>query len=303
MNLPKKPDYSRNQSWASKPEKLLYPVDVFYVYPTIYAEANPINMDIINRPDLQAKAKGLTISQAGVYSNSANLFAPYYRQVSFKALDPNIDMYSNEYFKIGADDIFRAFEYYLNYLNTDRPFILASHSQGTMTVISLMRKKFNNSELQKRLIAAYLIGYSLTKDEFDTYPWLKPANGADDIGVIISYNTQTPFAKNSPVLKEKAYCINPLNWKTDETPAAKEQNLGALFFNDFKGTLIKEEKSYVGAKINLATGALECLPSNYNDLKIGNFPEGVLHKFDYAFWYRNLQENVTDRINTYINKH
>jgi hypothetical protein len=35
-------------------------------------------------------------------------------------------------------------------------------------------------------------------------------------------------------------------------------------------------------------------------LDIGNFPPGVYHKFDYAFWYRNLQKNVAERIKAYL---
>ena len=294
------PDYSQDKAWANKPDFLSHHVDVFYIYPTIYAEAEPLNMDIMNRVDLQNKAKGLTISQAGVYSESANLYAPHYRQISFKALNPHIDMFQNEYFKIGAGDIELAFDYYLKYMNTDRPFILASHSQGTLTAIELMRKKFNDKTLQKRLIAAYLIGYSLTSDDFEKYPWIKPAQKSDDTGVIISFNTQTDFAKGSPVLKKNAYCINPLNWKTDETPASPKENSGAVFFNDFTGEFIREKPNYTGAKINLKTGALECMPPDYKSLKIGHFPDGVLHKFDYSFWYRNLQKNVAERIKAYM---
>ena len=83
-----KPDYSHQESWAGRPDLISHPVDVFYVYPTIYSEEDPLNMDIMKRPDLQSRVQGLLIAQAGVYSKSANLFAPYYRQTSFVALNP-----------------------------------------------------------------------------------------------------------------------------------------------------------------------------------------------------------------------
>ena len=39
------------------------------------------------------------------------------------------------------------------------------------------------------------------------------------------------------------------------------------------------------------------------DLDVGPyFPKDVYHMFDYAFWYRNLQQNVGDRINAYLQK-
>jgi hypothetical protein len=297
-----KPDYSQQQSWARRPDLTPHPVDVFYIYPTIYSEKKPLNMNIMQRPDLQAKVQGLLVAQAGVYSKSANLFAPYYRQTSFAALNPDEDMYQNKYFRVGAQDVAAAFDYYLEYLDQGRPFILASHSQGSLVMIDLIRKKLGDPELQKKLVAAYLIGYSVLPADFREYPWMKPATSADDTGVIISYNTQAPGATGSPVLVEKAFCINPLNWKTDDTPAGPEMNKGAVFFDDFTGTLKKEVPHYTGAIINTETGALETMPPDYDSLNLGHFPEGVLHKFDYAFWYRNLQDNVARRISNYLSE-
>ena len=100
-----KPDYSQQESWAGRPGRISHPVDVFYIYPTIHSEAAPLNMDIMKRPDLQSKVQGLLIAQAGVYSNAANLFAPYYRQTSFVALNPEEDMFKNKHFRIGANDV------------------------------------------------------------------------------------------------------------------------------------------------------------------------------------------------------
>lgn len=299
---PEQPDYSQKDSWARITENTTHPVDIFYVFPTIYSEEYPLNMDIMNRPDLQSKAQGLMVAQAGVYSESANLFAPYYRQTSFVALNPDENMYTNKYFRIGADDVAAAFDYYLKHFNQGRPFILASHSQGSLVMIDLIRKKLSDPELLEKLVAAYLIGYSVMPEDFKKYPWMKPATGANDTGVIISYNTQAPGATGSPVLVKGAFCINPLNWKTDGTPAGKELNKGAVFFDDFTGTLKKEVPHYTGAKINTKTGALETMPPDYDNLELGHFPEGVLHKFDYAFWYRNLQDNVAQRINNYLSK-
>jgi len=293
------PDYAKKESWARRPDEIAQPVDVFYVYPTIYSEEDPLNMDIMNRPDLRAKADGLMTAQAGVYSSSANLFAPHYRQTSFVELDPNEDMYANECFRVGADDVARAFDYYVEHLNGGRPLILASHSQGSLVTIDLMRNRFSDPKLRERLVAAYLIGYSLLPEDFEKHPWMKPATGADDTGVIVSYNTQAPGATGSPVLIEGAFCINPLNWRTDDTPAGKEENLGAVFFDDFTGTLKKEVPHYAGARVNPATGALETTPPDYASLDIGHFPPGVLHKFDYAFWYRNLEANVKQRIEAF----
>lgn len=292
------PDYRREDAWASRPVQPDKAVDVFYVYPTIYPEASPRNMDVFDK-GLRADVQGLLKAQAGVYSPSANLFAPYYRQVTFACLDPSQDMTLNSYFRIGADDVHRAFDYYLNFLNRGRPFILAAHSQGSVVLLDLLRSRFRDPALQKRLVAAYLIGYSVTAEDLKAYPWIRPAKGEADTGVVVSWNTQAPGATGSPVLMPGAICINPLNWKTDNTPADKSLNLGAVFFDDFTGKVLREVPQYAGAQVDPASGALVTTPPE-EVTQLGHFPPGVLHKFDYAFWYRNLERNVRTRVEAYL---
>lgn len=298
--IPACPDYTKAETWASRPANPEKPVDVFYVYPTIYPEEWPRNMDVFNT-QLRADVQGLLRAQAGVYSPAANLYAPYYRQVSFALLDPTQDMTLNAYFRIGADDVHRAFNYYLNHLNQGRPFILAAHSQGAVVVLDLLKSRFKDKKLQEQLVAAYAIGFSVTDKDLEECPWLKPAQKEDDVGVIISWNTQAPGATGSPVLQPGAICINPLNWTTEETPADKSLNLGAVFFDDFKGMVKREVPHYTGARVDTETGALVTSPPE--ELEIGHFPPGVLHKFDYAFWFRNLEKNVKDRVAAYLRQH
>ena len=45
-------------------------------------------------------------------------------------------------------------------------------------------------EYLERMVAAYVVGYSITEDFLKANPHLKFAEGADDTGVIISYNTE-----------------------------------------------------------------------------------------------------------------
>ena len=305
-------NYSDPYNWVSLPSSIEKDVDVFYVYPTIYSGTNPQNMDISDL-SLRENARGLLVAQAGVYSANANLFAPFYRQQtaalqSMVAGNDGKDAYQDPVFQVGAEDVERAFDFYLKHLNPDRPFILASHSQGTMTLINLMRKRFMNPALQKRLVAAYLIGYSITKDDLEKYPWMMLAQGEDDTGVIITFNTEVVDAGPSPVLLPGAVAINPLNWKIDGTPADRDANLGAKFFNDATGELIEEIPNFAAAHLDTQKGVLiitnmKTPESEKIDLvHMGRWSEGVFHRFDYAFWYNNLQQNVSDRINSYFSK-
>ncbi len=305
-------NYANSNNWVSLPSAIDKKVDVFYVYPTIYVGKDPQNMDISDS-SLRAKAQRLLVSQAGVYSMHANLFAPFYRQQSaaLQSMDAGNggnDAFKDSVFQIGAKDIERAFDYYLEQFNPDRPFILAGHSQGTMALINLMRKRFEDTVLQKRLVAAYLIGYSITKVDLEKYPWMKLAETYNDNGVIITFNTQGADAGSSPVLLPGAVCINPINWKTDSTHAHRNSNLGAKFFDETTGELLKEIPDFAAAHIDIQKGALIVTDMNISEsekselLNMGRWPKRVYHKYDYAFWYNNLQQNVSDRIDSYFSE-
>ena len=60
--------------------------------------------------------------------------------------------------------------------------------------------------------------------------------------------------------------------------------------------------NYCGAQIDLATGALTTTIPEGENLEIGPYTPGVYHRFDYSFWYRNLQQNIKDRIEAFFNE-
>lgn len=293
-------NYANTENWVSQPA-VDRAVDVFYVYPTV--SSNLTGAMDINDADERALAQGIFMAQASVFNPSANVFAPYYRQMS-----TNVDMSGGglatdtKEFKQGALDVQSAFNYYLNNLNPDRPFILAGHSQGTMALIELVKNRFgDDAELRDRLVAAYLIGYTVT-DEDLAAAGLTAAQQSDDVGVVVTYNSQSVTSSGGPMLMEGAHCINPLNWKTDATPADSAENLGAVFFNDETGEMLREENHYCGAQIDPETGALTTTIPEGEDLDIGPYSEGVYHRFDYSFWYRNLEQNVATRIEAFMEK-
>ncbi len=75
-DIPACPDYRKDVSWASRPANPDKPVDVFYVYPTIYPKKTPKNMDVFN-DELRSDVQGLLKAQAGAFSDSANLLAHF----------------------------------------------------------------------------------------------------------------------------------------------------------------------------------------------------------------------------------
>ncbi|MFA8450115.1 MAG: DUF3089 domain-containing protein [Bacteroidales bacterium] len=306
-------EYAVSDNWIENPAlnvKCLNPqasdefkfADVFYVYPTV-SDNDSFNMDIENK-DERALAMGVFKSQASVFAPSAQIYAPYYRQMT-KALELNDDEdpLQNLYFKYGERDVINAFKHYMENYNEGRPFIIAGHSQGTMTLIGLIKDDyFKHPNVRNLFVSAYLIGYTITDNDLKIAK-LGAAKGETDLKSIISYNTQwTKADQHGDMLIPPANCINPLNWRTDNIEAPKEMNLGSRFYDDETGEFKVEIKHLCNAKIVTKRDEFEgALSTNlnvddYSFLTDEPFGHGIYHRYDYALWYRNLQENARKRI-------
>lgn len=301
--LPARPDYSQRISWARLPENISKPVDVFYVYPTVFRGKHGVeNMDVSN-PALRRLAQVQVGINEGVFADTANVFAPHYRQASIDIL--NLPQEAQlPYLQTAYQDVLLAFDYYLAHYNKGRPFILAGFSQGSMALLDLMKNRFAQEELQKRLVAAYLIGCSVTGSDAAHYPWLKPAKGETDTGVIISYNTQLPGSGYSYVLRPGAVSINPVNWRTDRRMAQKKEHKGAVIFDIRTGEKKEEIPHFSAVYIEKDTRALvvNADPKIYSANQ-SLFPQGVLHMYDYMFFYNNLKENAAKRAAAWAEEH
>ncbi len=168
-------------------------------------------------------------------------------------------------------------------------------------VLRLLEEFFDDPAYQERLIAAYCIGWRVTGDDLASFPWLKMATCADDTGTIICFNSEAVGVADSLLVPSgtKTYGINPLNWKTDATPATAAENLGACF-TDYSGAVTKEIPHLTGAYLDAQRGTLkvpDIAPADYSN---SLFPDGVYHLYDYQFFYRNLQANVALRVQTYL---
>lgn len=295
-------DYSKTSSWLQTSAGVK-PVDCFYIYPTVTMKPENGNQNIsLNNEEHRKGADYCMAAQAGVYAESCNLFVPYYRQM-------NMETYSlpekqlKEAADIAYEDVKAAFEYFLANLNNDRPFIIAGHSQGSIMTSMLLADVMKDETLQKRMIAAYALGWPITQDYMESNPHLKFASGPDDTGVIISFNTcsEKLVGKN---LLSGGICINPINWKTDETPASSVENLGSVFFDEY--TYEKtEEENYADATIDLKRGTVICSTITDNNkyaISQPRFGDEIYHMTEYGFYYKNLQQNVENRIEYYFKR-
>jgi len=289
-------DYSKAENWAYYAEKPSHSVDVFFIAPTSGQDSS-YNMQM-NDEGYKASFVGATAMEKGIYDGDADFYAPFYRQVSLECYGLD-EAEREQYLEKAYADVDRAFNYYIKKINNGRPYIIAGFSQGgDMTKRLLMR----NKNIDDRMIAAYAIGWNFTEDEIAKYPNIKMAEGEDDTGVVVSFCSEAPeYNGKSIIAPDGTVGINPLNWKTDSTPALKSENHGACFTN-YSGVILLEENELCGAYLDDKRGTLkvtDVTPEQY-PAGLSFLEEGNYHLYDYQFFYRNLQENVKTRIEAYF---
>ena len=116
----------------------------------------------------------------------------------------------------------------LNRMAFDSVLPRNSESRAIAMSIRLLKDCFAEEEVNELLVACYAIGWSVSEEDLEQYPHLRFASGEDDTGVIISFNSEAESVTDSLMIPEgtKTFAINPLNGKTDSTPADKSLNLG-----------------------------------------------------------------------------
>ncbi|MBQ7608845.1 MAG: DUF3089 domain-containing protein [Desulfovibrionaceae bacterium] len=306
------PDYSKKECWYQFPN-VTKDVDTIYIYATEYIqgsfEKGAPEYATLDNAEMRKGVEVEYKDHASAFENSTNVFVPYYRQCGLRYV-------GEVYKKTGSvdatltgmpyDDITAALDYYFQNCNNGRPFIIAGHSQGSSIVLRLLRIYFKeHPEYYKRMVAAYPIGYSVTKDYLAANPHLKFATGESDTGVIVSWNTEGPRnvetnANNFVVLPD-TMSINPLNWNLDETYAPASLNLGSIIESG------KPEIGDIGAdaQINLARGVVVThakvvpMPEDIARISAEFFGPDGRHAFDYMYYYNNIKDNAAKRIAAY----
>ncbi len=304
------PDYSLSKYWLSLPASTDKKADIFYVYPTAWSKLKKSESDICDI-DNQLMLEGSKITfnaQATAFETTGNIYSPYYRQADISCFtDLSIEGRDSVVGGIPASDVISAFDYYIKNYNKGRPFILAGHSQGSNVLLFLLSKYMkDNPKVYERMIAAYVIGYSVTKDYLAKNPHLKFAENSDDTGVIVSYNTEAPgVTGKNIVLLPGTIAINPINWSREENPASADENLGSLIIDDVWNVKERNVKNFADARVDKNRGAVICSTADAEKLAPANetFPRGVYHSYDYPFYYYNLRENAERRTEAYFRKH
>lgn len=303
---PPAPDYSDTSNWCSLPNKVdpsdLVPkgehlknrqadaqVDVFFVHPTTFLEGPQWNADLSNT-DLNDMTDRLPIKyQSTVFNGSGRIYAPRYRQAHIRAFY-NYNDGGKEALEIAYQDVKRAFQYYLDHYNDGRPFIIASHSQGTFHAERLIRELIDGTPLQDQMVAAYLVGMPIKDTTFQHIP---VCDNPGETGCFVSWGTYAEgyYPPDYDQWIKGAIIVNPVSWQTDTTWVNHKNNLG------FVGRNFKVRKHVWDTKVHASM------------LWVGkpHMPLGKLlardnfHIADYNLFWVDVRKNVALRVQNYLN--
>lgn len=293
-------DYTLAENWYNRPSDCPHEIDVFYLYPT---SANPACTEIIAPVDeyMKTNVKNNYLKGPVGMEDFANVFAPYYRQVSGAGIltcaTPE-DLTALDRANEPWADVKAALDEFFTKYNSGRPFILASHSQGTsMMKIVLSEYMVEHPDYYKRMIASYNLGFRFNKEWVEANSHLKMASGETDTGVIITFEVEGP--NNDPCfpILGGTLSINPLNWRTDDTKAGVEQNLGSVEVADGVQTPVPGKAD---ATIDLVRGSIVVTTSTEYLPEAFGFGRRSFHLDDWALFYENVRQNAKKRTAAFL---
>jgi hypothetical protein len=107
------------------------------------------------------------------------------------------------------------------------------------------------------------------------------------------------IGKYSMVVPEGSVAINPLNWRTDETPAGVEENLGSIVDGEIVVPGIAD------ARLDAARGSVIITSVDPEVFAMPRETEPLFgpesyHGWDFEFFYMNIRENAALRLERFI---
>lgn len=325
------PDYGDDKNWASlpwtqdladltpegvAPREEDFGVDVFFIHPTGFLKGVAWNYHMDAGSNSEENTKWMMANQASAYNGCCEVYAPRYRQAnifSYMAEDRSI---SEEALAFAFADVERAFDHFIDEYSRGRPFIIASHSQGTHHAFELLKSRISGSELRERMIAAYIIGGGTSHEDLAELPDLEPCDAPDDLHCVIHFATYGDGGSSDDEwMEEKTQvCTNPLSWRNEGPRTEASLHKGAVstsgdFTIEFWGKDEAKDIDFgpLGAPIPGHTWA-ECIDG---DLIIADqsdtaFGAGAImggknyHGLDYPMFHMDIRENAILRSHAYL---
>ena len=236
------PDHAVASSWAAWPGREDFSdyapqglvlrnadqtVDVFFVHPTGYMNGADWNSPMNPDSRTEENTNWMMANQASAFNGVGRVYAPRYRQASFFRYISASDDVVRKTMDLAYGDVLRAFEHFLANENRGRPFIIASHSQGSQHAFRLLRERIDGTPLASQMVVAYVPGTDITNGKVAELKSIKVCDSPEQTGCLVHWATMgeggTPPSGISDLV-----CVNPLTWKRDGSRAAPEAHKGGV---------------------------------------------------------------------------
>jgi len=277
---------------------------VFFIHPTSYIGRDHWNA-ALNDAETNARAAIFLRGQASAFNAAGEIWAPRYRQATFGAFLTSVAD-ANRALDLAYGDVEAAFAAFVKQIDPKRPIILAGHSQGALHLTRLLREQVAGKPIAKRIVAAYVVGWPVSKANDLAALGLPACTRADQARCLLSWQSfaepadpqqitdlydQTRGFDGRPRKGSAMVCTNPLTGTADAAaPAAA--NLGTL---------------YPSADLGTATIAAGKVPARCADrgfLLIGAPPEvggyvlpgNNYHVYDYSLFWANVRADAGRRL-------
>ena len=279
---------------------------IFFVHPTSFLDRSHWNAPLDNR-EANDRAALFLRAQASAFNDVGAIWAPRYRQATFGAFLTTQDNAAKA-LNLAYGDVAAAFDAFVAQAG-NRPIILAGHSQGALHLVRLLREKVAGTSLAKRVVAAYVIGWPVSRTVDLPALGLPECKTADQAGCLLSWQSFAEPADPSLVLD--AYdassstdgkprrgtpmvCTNPLTGTPDAiAPAAA--NLGTLFPAADLGSATIEPKR-VPARCDTRGLLLIGDPPALGGYVL---PGNNYHVYDYSLFWANIRADAARRLATF----
>lgn len=312
QHIPEAPDYSNADAWAALPQKkdsadavpgTLWkdlqadaPVDVFFIHPTTYTGRPGEKQWNASLSDarLNKHTDEYPIHyQATIFNGSGKIYAPRYRQAHLNCFFTHRTVDAEKALDLAYTDVRNAFQYYLDHYNQGRPFIIASHSQGTYHAKRLIAEFIDGTPLQQKMVVAYLAGLTVPETIFQN---IHPCTSPEETACFCSWRTfrEGYIPKKLHFEDTNIVVTNPVTWDAGRPSSSKMEQQGGVL-RDFSTlyphlveTQIYEDLLWVNKP--KFPGSFLLTTKNY-------------HIADYNFFYADVRRNVEERVKAYFRMH
>lgn len=277
---------------------------VFFIHPTSYVGRDHWNAALDDR-ETNDRAAVFLRGQASAFNAAGEVWSPRYRQATFGAfLTSAAD--ANRALNLAYGDVLASFDAFLRQVASDRPIILAGHSQGALHLTRLLVDRVAGRPLARRVVAAYIVGWPVSRATDLPRMGLPECTRADEAGCLLSwesfaepadpslivdtYDQSTGF-DGHPRRGTPMVCTNPLTGTADAAAPATA-NLGTLFPAADLSTA------------SIAPGRVPARCAGRGFLLIGEAPDvgpyvlpgNNYHVYDYSLFWANVRADAARRL-------